>query len=136
MRSPLIGAGLALSVLIVRLAWSGVLQGGPGFGRTIEGYPVGDRICEGPKGIRSSSDLECKAMSEAVVQLLRARPAEVVSNETYADGYGIFRTYGTGHTQGVVALKLRDGSTRAMFLLAISATVDGAPPTSTLEPTR
>jgi hypothetical protein len=84
---------------------------------SINGYPAGDKLCDGAKAVsEETADYICAGVSGAAVGMLKPGHAAVVSNETYADRYAFYRTYGSGHAQGIVALKLTDGTTHAFFI--------------------
>lgn len=108
---------LLASALLLGVLGVGVVGvAGPASNRTIEGYPVGDKMCAGEHAVSGDDPYGlCAVMSGTAVGMLKPR-ARVVSIETYADIYHISRVYGTGHAQGVVVVKLEDGTTRAIFL--------------------
>ena len=124
--SKLFSTGLSpLLLKVVTLACVCAIAAGCASGATIQGYPVGDKLCDGAAGAKSQDDdIACAALSSSAHDLLPPGHAAVISDETYEDGYGINRTYGSGHAQGVVVLKLGDQTTHAFFLGCVMGPFD------------
>jgi hypothetical protein len=114
---------------VVTLACVCVIGGACASGPTVEGYPVGDKLCDGVTGAKThDDDIACAALSSTAHDMLPRGHAAVISDETYEDGYGIHRTYGSGHAQGVVVLQLGDLTTHAFFLGCVMGPYGTDPP--------